>query len=452
MPKKGEALPTPGSDPGANLGGSGLACSVSSGTVRFDARTVRDRLVEAFRFELLGPERPDEVLRQSPATRYLVGMLAPQGTESDPVEDEEVAALTDGAEDPEPPPPATLALTPSSIGVSFVLAPECRRLTVTAAWGEYAKQRRSEEALPADDDDVDDETGSKKKRPRAQYDWHRIQHSETVQITSFDEGRSQPVSVGDGVQVEWLVRTVAGLRVLSVFLVNARQAPVEGRPPDELWLYQPEVRVSGEGASFLARRLPRDRPHEDPDVASADLIYRKRMEFATGHGVAAGWRLSAAVADRADEIWSEIIPQHEVAIVRPRESRTPETISMDELGTPRSGDELAARLAPLVEDYSRWVADRRSEAAGILPPDRVVAEAHIKRIERGLERMRSGIELLRKDRSAREAFQFANRAMALQRRRSVTVLKVRRGEQVPSQIEAVWRPFQMGFILQCLAG
>lgn len=446
IPSAADATASPGS------GGDRLVRAFTTEIVRFDGNAVRDRLVEALRFELLGPEHPDEVLRQSPATRYLVGMLAPQGTESDPVEDEEVAALADEAEDPEPPPLATLALTPSSIGLSFVLAPECHRLTVTATWGEYAKRRREEEVAGNDDMDADDETEARKKTPRAQYDWHRTPHSATVEMTSFEEGRSQPISIGDGVHVEWMVRRVAELRVVSVFLVNARQAPAEGRPPDEIWLYQPQLRISGEGAPFLARRLARDHPHDDPDIASADLIYRKRIEFATGHGVAAAWKPSPMDADRAIEIRSEIIPQHEVPIVRPRESQMPEALSMDALATALSGDELAARLSPLLKDYSRWLDECRSDAAGILQPDRVVAEAHIKRIERCLERMRSGIDLLRKDPSVREAFQFANRAMALQRRRSVTVLRVRRGEQIPSQIEAAWRPFQMGFILQCLTG
>ena len=40
---------------------------------------VRDRLLNALTIDLLGPEAPDETLHQSPATRYLVGMLASAG-------------------------------------------------------------------------------------------------------------------------------------------------------------------------------------------------------------------------------------------------------------------------------------------------------------------------------------------------------------------------------------
>ena len=48
----------------------------------YEARgdTVRARLLDALKIDLVGPEAPEEVLSQSPATRYLVGMLAPRGT------------------------------------------------------------------------------------------------------------------------------------------------------------------------------------------------------------------------------------------------------------------------------------------------------------------------------------------------------------------------------------
>ena len=39
--------------------------------------TVRERLLNALKIDLLGPETLDEALSQSPASRYLIGMLAP---------------------------------------------------------------------------------------------------------------------------------------------------------------------------------------------------------------------------------------------------------------------------------------------------------------------------------------------------------------------------------------
>lgn len=58
----------------------------------FEGELARDRLVSALKFDLLGPEDPHEVLRQSPKTRYLVGMLAPSGTALDAAEDDQELA------------------------------------------------------------------------------------------------------------------------------------------------------------------------------------------------------------------------------------------------------------------------------------------------------------------------------------------------------------------------
>src|SRR5688572_7238540 len=85
--------------------------------------TARDRLVEALRLELLGPETPDETLSQSPNTRYLVGMLAPSGSPLDPVENETFES-EESDEQTEGRPPTSASLDPSSIGLSFAVLPE----------------------------------------------------------------------------------------------------------------------------------------------------------------------------------------------------------------------------------------------------------------------------------------------------------------------------------------
>jgi hypothetical protein len=55
---------------------------------RADPTSARDALVETLRYELLGPLEPEEEIEESPLTRYLVGMLAPFGTQVAPEEDE----------------------------------------------------------------------------------------------------------------------------------------------------------------------------------------------------------------------------------------------------------------------------------------------------------------------------------------------------------------------------
>jgi hypothetical protein len=66
--------------------------------------------------------------------------------------------------------------------------------------------------------------------------------------------------------------------------------------------------------------------------------------------------------------------------------------------------------------------------------------------------MRAGLDLLIANPRALKAFGFANQAVALQREASERVLRSRRKEPPPTNVAAVWRPFQLGFVLQCLSG
>ena len=423
----------------------------------FSGATVRERLVQALRFELLGPEQPDEILNQPPATRYLVGMLAPRGTPTDPAEDDDMDTAGESGEPSERPPAAVFSLTPSSIGLSFVVAPDADSLIATASWGEYEKRERVEEQVtePEDNTDIDreeDADQTAKMSKRKQYEWARFPYSVEVPLGSLAEGRGGPEVVGEGVEVGWNVRTLRGNRVVSVFLVNTRTAPGGRRPPDEMWLYQPGLTVRGQGAPFLARTVGRTSIDPDADIASADVIYRKRVEFATGHGTAAAWEVDPAEPTRATTVRSQVIPEHEVPLVQPLAAKDIAPLDMDALAEARDGEAVSDLAAPMLGAYEAWIEDRRSEVSSVPSPDDAVAALHVDLAERCLLRMRRGVQLLTEDTVALEAFKFANRAMAMQRRRSVTVLRKRRGQEPLHSIRATWRPFQLGFILQCIEG
>lgn len=425
----------------------------------FEGPRVRDRLVAALRFDLLGPESPEEALPQSPATRYLVGMLAPPGTPLDTAEDESIDTAQESG-GPEAGPVTTFSLTPSSIGLSFVVDPSARDLVVTASWGEYEKRERVEEEAPeevepeeASDIDREEDADETAKMPRKKHEWVRTPHEVALTLGVLEMGKPHYEKVGEQVQAGWSVRQLGKHLVVSVFLVNRRHVPPGQRPPDEMWLYQPQLRVSGEGAPFLARKLDRGEinlaPDPDPDIASANVLYRNRFEFATGHGVAAAWTV-AEEGNRATELWTEVIPGHRVPIVRARESEAP--LDMDLLAAAGTGEEAEQLLRPLMDAYEQWIEERAGELAGIEAPDDAVAAEHVKLARKSLTRMREGAVLLGADPNALMAFRFANRAMAMQRRHTVAVLLKRRGQPAMEHIDAAWRPFQIGFILQCLPG
>jgi hypothetical protein len=384
--------------------------------------STRERLLDALRMELRGPEEEEEVLRQQPGTRYLVGMLAPQGTAPDPAQDEILEGSEGDEEDSDEGARMSASLDPSSIGISCVVEDNAE-LKVEVSWGEYEKGEEDE--------------------------WRRRPISQTVTIPISPGAGSQTRSVGEGVTLEWTARKLGSATVVSVFLLNSRIGPVDKRPPDDLWIYQPKLLLWGEGAPFLPRSRPRSHPDPDPDIASADLIYRSRREFATGHGVAAEWS-TADDGSRADAVWTEVVPSRVVPIVEARGSTGLPSLSMDALAEAGPG-EVEQTLSPLLASYEEWIAEREAEIPGLADVDAAVAKDHMLRARRALERMRAGLKTLVEDPDALAAFGFANAAMAEQRRRSVAVRCRRRNEDPPVE-EPAWRPFQIGFILLCLPG
>jgi hypothetical protein len=417
----------------------------------FEGASARDRLIDALRIELLGPEAPDEVLKQSPNTRYLVGMLAPGGTPLDPVEDDAMEN-SEGEEQPDGQVPLAASLDPSSIGISFAVESDSPPIPVSLRWGRYEKVEKAEEEV-ADEStslerDDDPETTANHKKRRA-IEWPRTQHEVVHELEIAPTEGLRIEDVADGVQLQWIGRPLGDAIVFSVFLVNSLEAPDDRRPPDEDWLYQPEIEVIAESASIVARDTEIGKVNPDPDIASADLTYRHRRELATGHGVSTDWDLADGTVDRATRVWTTVVPQSEVPIVSPAGAGI-DPIEMDDLAA-ADGETLVALLAPLADAYAAWIEDRRAELPDIKEGLRQVGSDHLDVASDALARMREGIEVLRTHSDATKAFNFANRAMALQLRKTITVRARRRGLPDPQGITPTWRPFQMGFILQCLA-
>ena len=124
----------------------------------------RRRLVEALHYELLGPEREDEELSESPVTRYVTGLLAPFGTGVLPTEQD--VSLAAGDDDNETgalegAPPMSQAMTPSSIGISFLVSDGVEAVMTEASWGEYERLKSDEKDAP---DKGSEQAGLKRTR------------------------------------------------------------------------------------------------------------------------------------------------------------------------------------------------------------------------------------------------------------------------------------------------
>jgi hypothetical protein len=404
-------------------------------------------------------------------------MLAPFGTavpqeEQDESGDERSNEEENGGS--EAASPMSQAITPSSVGVSFLIPDTVNELDVLASWGDYIREEipadRKEVAPTSDlstpelfvDDELDTqepeagESNEKKRRPRMQ--WQRVaREPEAVAVQLRPELGLQSVGIpqSDDVKIEHITRRIGNYFTVSVFLVNRRARSNRSRPPVEEWIFQPEIRVFSRARTdiFLPRELEPALATTEPDQDSNRLLFRKRREFAIGHGCAADWSM-AMEAETATEVRSELMPHYEIPRIDPP-SLSDNVLDLGELARVKSGVEMRDRLRPLVIGYENWIEQQRSGISSLGPDLQSVANNHLADCEVALARIRVGCDLLASDIEVFRAFQFANRAMLLQRSHTKWS-KQRRDDPdkaaTQPTIDGEWRPFQIAFILLNLEG
>lgn len=402
---------------------------------------VRDRLADALTLDLVGPENngvhAHEALpgREFPSKWYLTGFLVPANAPAaDRRDDDEHDELDAGAESSvaeessDDRRAAHRAFFPSSIGLSFLVAPDASTLDLTARWGDY---RKCEEPRPDGE-------------PREV--WKRTPREETVTISLGDltEGSPEPSLVPDsgGLELTVVVRRVpgtlpdlpTGARSVSVFLRNRRK-PDSGTP-DLTYAFQAGIATRAD-QPFVPH--PDQRNTEDADDRIADLHYRDTPEYAVGHGVSATWDLDGSVCREVRTAW---VGEARVPRTDPHLAVVPDTETrMERLGEIESPEEVRAALDPLPARYRRWIAEQRRAARQLDAAWLQTANSLLDSAEHAADRIERGIERLAEDPTALDAFRTANRAVSRALRQRAT------GDADPH-----WRPFQLAFWLLNISG
>lgn len=435
------------------------------------SRSVRARLLQALRAELMGPTTPDEAIGEYPTSRYLVGRLAPAR-----VDDADNAALLDDSENDtlgagdedgegggdEPTVPLIIGFHPSSCGLSFLVEPGVDALIVKVSWGDYRfeKGERGERSV-----------------------WKRYERAGVVRGLPIDRlgplsslrlsPRTAPAGVtiegldDDEISLEGVVHEFGGYRAVSLFIVNRRTRGAQGdRTKDERWLFQPSMRLEAKDGRpvFAAKDAGQtEGGTDDPEDAATALLYRHAKEFATGHGVAASWIVDDGSCV-ASAVFTEFIPTFELPqLVAPADQVQGAVLDMQELASTKTGADLVRLLDPLVSAYEKWVAALEIASASTEiqsdPELRDAAQNNLRDCRDCASRIRAGLTLLGEDEEVADAFRFANTVMWDQRIHSLWAEENRRrGAMVGGASDfdepenRTWRPFQMGFLLLNLRG
>jgi hypothetical protein len=470
-----------------------------------DSSYVRVLLQHAVMDDLLGPANgPEEhIVDMSVRDRYLVGKLAPQmpgsrgprgsgggegidGLVADSDTDEEAIDLEPhtGRHDPgsdfdsatgridgeadaadEVDASNNQSLVPSSFGVTFCVDGDAESLEVVAEWGRYERLDEHEHTRKRKDPETGEETEVKCKA------WQRIPSGGSFELPMVEGLVSARAPDPDNpeVVVQGHVRkpNENGDRLVTLFLVNAQEEPETNR--DVAWLFQPELRVTAFGDEKLPifRKRPVPDQSDDKERASLEMVYRKQVEFAVGHGISVHAKVAKGDWNRATVVGTTVLPEYEVPVTetpgldaedRPAMRRMLDEGYLDMLRLAElDQEELVTGLSILTNDYEQWIGEQRRRVGTDVIDHDDSAHAALGRCDEVLARLREGVNVLAKDThgTALRAFRLANEAMALQRLHSIMALKKRRGEKIdPAEIKVPknhsWRPFQLAFLLLSL--
>jgi hypothetical protein len=397
---------------------------------------VRGQLVEALKLDLVGPwaghALAEEQLpnRLRPSAWYLTGFLVPSGMppekSADADEDDDISEIPESTglseESTEDRKAAKKGYLPSSMGLSFLVSRETRKLEVIVRWADYLLM----------------ETEGTEEKPVPVWQRKQMESVVTVWLSRATHPTVYDVPDSHGLQLNIVERQIStetlgdqipsGTRSVSVFVVNRREANLE--TPDLAFAFQAEIGV-GSKEPFVPRPNLRGSSAQEWDEQVSDLHYADTPEFATGHNISAEWDIEDDVCRRLRTAW---IPTTGVQKTRTVDVPGVE-LSMDVLGELSDGTSVHGALDALVTQYRLWIQGQRTTIQDLHGNRRETAEELLRLAGVAADRIERGIDVLVQDVNALDAFRMANRSVARALRQR---LKIE---------EPKWRAFQLAFML-----
>ncbi|WP_303816169.1 helicase-related protein [Selenomonas ruminantium] len=277
---------------------------------------------------------------------------------------------------------------------------------------------------------------------------------------------------GEGGKARLIARKreiTAGRFSLTLMLVNLCH---DEKGQAENCLYQAEIKLEAseeDGFHFTDTRL------SEPDLSDTEedslrLLYHGKQNYATGLGTAAAWKMD-------DEGYGYVRTDFFPIAETPQMDWGSEERSMKDLSSLSSisREKKLESLQKLVSAYERWISSLENKAEQFTDIRfKQAAARNIGLCRKAAQRMATGIEVLRENDLAFEAFELANRAMFMQRvqlrmqgDRTCQTLEERwpSDKKTASWLQnvdykaepdekdgwrAYWRPFQIAFILMVI--
>ena len=403
-----------------------------------DYQYQRNRLVYWLRSQLTGDlAEGDELTGSSPLDRYFTGILFPLSQYEDIEED---ASENDENQAAQSIRSTKRYQPPCSAGMSFFLTGSKITLRVYySAWSFNASGKRS--------------YGHVKnwRKSRLTEDGGEETVFEKPDSSNTVHREAREVLNGRG-RINILWRPHKAGYIVTVSLTNTANISGEtlsgspNRTPERYKVEQCEnalfnvefkcIIEAGELLSYPAK----SRSLLTEEEQELELRYKDNKVYAIGHGVAVDWSKNSL---QKMEVYSDFLPTVEVPQVT-ADTSGPDSRSLgfDFLSSTANQTEIIQKLDAFVQDYSQWITTQSGIAKNEPTDDRETADRILNKIIVARDRMIAGLDVLKSNQEAFQAFTIANQAMLKQ------MTSHEKGDIDVSKYK--WRPFQLAFVLMVM--
>ncbi|MGM0840269.1 MAG: DISARM system helicase DrmA [Bacillota bacterium] len=384
-------------------------------------KETRTDIVQKLEKFLVGPFGESEVLgkRKKPMSLYLTGKLVPFGSSSNVVNESDLDIQTNQLTEDEKVDEHLSnrdIFRPSSMGLSFKMK-KLGRVRIDAKWAMYL--------------------GDTHERYQRSESWNVELKANETQILENRNKDSDPA------RVKYSVMEREGIYHVSVFIYNSYQREDQYPKQDEI-MFQTKLSMSFDEEYMAVFSSKADRFN-----VSDELLYRDFKELAIGHGVGVDWNIESGRVN----IESTWLPFYELPSVDHTTFKG-YSFSMKELSR-MTAKELSEYLSIIPKKYNEWL-DNQCDAIQDLDPElKSEANRNIKKIRKIITRIENGIKFITQsdDCFGKQAFQFANRCMLLQRAHTKVALEYRSSnKRIRPVLDGKWRLFQVMFLLMSVDG
>ncbi|WP_249856491.1 DISARM system helicase DrmA [Bacillus safensis] len=381
---------------------------------------LRKGLIHELETYLIGPRMQDEILGKNirPMQFYLTGKLVPFGSTSDVINERDNAIETHvqvSEEKIDEQLTLKKLFRSSTMGISFKLK-KLTTVEIEASWAIYEDKEH-------------------KRLPQAE-NWK-------IDLSNQRTGTLENLNESKYGKVRYTVNYRNNLYHVNIFLMNSLKRENQYPEQDEV-MFQSSLKVHIPTIDVAKFTSKADQYH-----VQNELLYRDKEELAIGHGVGVDWKTVGNITT----IYSTWMPCFELPNVEHCKIEN-QSFKMKDLSE-YPVDILKEKLSVIPSAYKLWL-NHETKIVNELPDYlKSEAEQNILKVKNTIERLEEGISLVTKSNNSLYylAFQFANRAMLLQRAQSGVAQTYRTtGERIKPTLDGEWRLFQLIFLLMNVAG